>query len=330
MDEIIKIENLKKSFGSLTVLDGVSLSIGRGEIFGVIGLSGAGKSTLIRCINRLEKPDGGRIVVDGQDLALLSPSELQRARRKMGMIFQQFNLLSQRTVLKNVRFPLELEGISRESANARARELLELVGLSDKENAYPALLSGGQQQRVAIARALATNPQVLLCDEATSALDQRTTRQILDLLQSINRRFNITIVIITHEMRVIETVCGRVAIIHESRIAEEGAVAELFKQPKTAAARELILPAANPLSAPLSNSCVRLVFDGTQTERPIVSEMVLCCGAPVNILFADTKQIEGRTFGQLLLQLPDDPQAQAAAKNYLVQNEIHFIEEVAV
>ena len=238
-DAIVRIRSLNKTFtgraGKVTALDGIDLDIRRGEIFGIIGLSGAGKSTLVRCINFLEKPTAGTVTVDGQELGSLSKKQLLEARRSMGMIFQQFNLLQQRTALQNICFPLEIAGTSKADAEKRAKELLEIVGLSDRAGNYPSQLSGGQQQRVAIARALATSPKILLCDEATSALDPTTT-SILNLLREINRRMGITIVIITHEMSVVESTCTHVAIIDDGQLAECGTVESVFSQPKSAAA----------------------------------------------------------------------------------------------
>ncbi len=243
---IIQIQHLSKSFtvkgSTFDALEDINLDIYPGEIFGIIGLSGAGKSTLVRCINYLERPTGGKVIFDGRDLSTLSNKELCTARQSMGMIFQQFNLLMQRTALKNICFPLEIAGIPKAEARQRAEELLELVGLSDKANAYPAQLSGGQKQRIAIARALATNPKVMLCDEATSALDPTTTRSILTLLKDINKRLGVTVVIITHEMSVIEEVCQRVAIIADHQIAEIGTVEEIFVRPQTAATKKLVYP----------------------------------------------------------------------------------------
>ena len=245
-DVIVRIQGLNKTFrgraGTVVALNGLDLDIYRGEIFGIIGLSGAGKSTLVRCINFLEKPTEGTVTVDGQELGKLSKKQLLEARRSMGMIFQQFNLLQQRTALQNICFPLEIAGTSKADAEKRARELLEIVGLSDRADNYPSQLSGGQQQRVAIARALATNPKILLCDEATSALDPTTTRSILALLKEINKTLGITIIVITHEMAVIEEICQRVAIIDSSRIAEVGTVDEVFTRPKSAMAKQLIYP----------------------------------------------------------------------------------------
>jgi D-methionine transport system ATP-binding protein len=240
----IEIEHLEKTFqsksGDTEALRDVSFSIEQGEIFGVIGLSGAGKSTLVRCINLLEKPSGGRVIIDGRELMKLSDSELRLARREIGMIFQHFNLLMQRTVLDNVCFPMEIAGIRKREAREKALNYLEQVGLSDKASAYPAQLSGGQKQRVAIARVLASKPRILLCDEATSALDPQTTQSILRLLRQINEKYRITMVVITHEMRVVEQICDRVAVLEYGRIVETGRTREVFDEPKTEAARRLI------------------------------------------------------------------------------------------
>ena len=247
---IIEIKNLNKTFvkgtDSFVALDNIDLSIKRGEIFGIIGLSGAGKSTLVRCMNLLEKPTTGKVIVDGLDITTLSERELRIARQSIGMIFQEFNLLMQRTALENICFPLELAGISRREAKIRARELLDIVGIPEKENSYPSQLSGGQKQRVAIARALANNPKVLLCDEATSALDPTTTQSILDLIKKLNRELDVTVVIITHEMKVVEQICNRVAIIADSNIVEVGAVDDVFLHPKPAQLKSLYSPIAMP------------------------------------------------------------------------------------
>ncbi len=307
---MIEIKSLSKTFqtknAEVHALNDINLSIEKGDIFGIIGMSGAGKSTLVRCINMLEKPTSGTVLFDGSDLAALSDSALRAARRSMGMIFQQFNLLMQRTALGNICFPMELAGVDRAAAKKRALELLELVGLSDRAKAYPSQLSGGQKQRVAIARALATEPKVLLCDEATSALDPTTTRSILALLKDINRRLGITIVVITHEMSVIEEICNRVAIIDESKIAESGAVQDIFYKPQTAAARKLVYPDGRHTEKPISKRCMRIVFDGNSSFEPIIANMVLECKAPVNIMYADTKNIDGKAFGQMVVQLPED------------------------
>ncbi|MEG1953217.1 MAG: ATP-binding cassette domain-containing protein [Hydrogenoanaerobacterium sp.] len=306
-DTLISLKELGKTFKSknstVVALQNISLDINKGEIFGIIGMSGAGKSTLVRCINFLEKPTSGSVIFDGKDLGTLSGAELGLVRQQMGMIFQQFNLLMQRTVVGNICFPMEVAKIPHAQALKRAAELLELVGLSDKAGSYPAQLSGGQKQRVAIARALATSPKVLLCDEATSALDPTTTRSILTLLKDINKRLGVTVVIITHEMAVIEEVCRRVAIISDSSIAEIGEVGEIFLNPRSEAAKRLVYPEGKPIQS-FGSHCCRIVFDGSSSFEPVIANMIMECKEPVNILFADTKNIDGKAFGQIVVQLP--------------------------
>ena len=331
-DPIIEIRGLRKTFGqggaAVTALDGIDLTIEKGEIYGIIGLSGAGKSTLVRCMNLLETPTEGSVRVNGQEITALSPAQLRKARQSISMIFQGFNLLMQRNALDNICFPLELSGTPRKEAVARARELLKVVSLEDREGAYPAQLSGGQKQRVAIARALATNPKVLLCDEATSALDPTTTQSILALLQELNRTLGVTVVIITHEMKVVEQICGRVAILSESHVVEEGKVSEVFRHPKTAAARQLLMPGSETARKSLVHGrAYRITFDGSTAEQPVVSGMVLSCGEPVNILFADMKNIDGKTYGQMLLQLPENEGSAARMLAYLESQHIAYSEE---
>lgn len=330
---MIEIRNLAKTYhgaeGDFTAVKNINLTINDGDIFGIIGLSGAGKSTLVRCINLLEVPTEGDVLVDGKSMLSLSRRELLAARQKIGMIFQGFNLLSQRTALDNITFPLEIAGVKRAQAVKRARELLDMVGLADKERSYPSQLSGGQKQRVAIARALATEPHVLLCDEATSALDPTTTVQILDLLREINQRLGVTIVVITHEMRVIEKICNRVAVIDASEIAEEGLVSEVFLRPKSAIARRLIMPQGGEgIESVLGSRCIRVTFDGSDTAEPIISKMTLECRAAVNILFANTKSLDGKVYGQMVLQLPADESAQARVLDYMQHTGLAFSEEV--
>lgn len=307
---MIELRNLNKTFhtqdGALTALDDINLTVQDGEIFGIIGLSGAGKSTLVRCMNLLERPTHGEVLVDGQDLMKLSPAGLREVRRNIGMIFQSYNLLEQRTVLRNVLYPLELTHEDRRTARTRAMQLLELVGLADRASAYPAQLSGGQKQRVAIARALATNPHYLLCDEATSALDPTTTDSILALLQTINRTLGVTVVVITHEMAVVDRICHRVAVIDNSRIVEMGTVDAIFANPRSAIARELILPHVKVAATVRGGAHVRLAFNGESTYKPLVSALILETGVPVSILFADTRDIGGKTYGQILLELPGE------------------------
>lgn len=330
---MIEIRNLAKTYhgaeGDFTAVKNINLTINDGDIFGIIGLSGAGKSTLVRCINLLEVPTEGDVLVDGKSMLSLSRRELLAARQKIGMIFQGFNLLSQRTALDNITFPLEIAGVKRAQAVKRARELLDMVGLADKERSYPSQLSGGQKQRVAIARALATEPHVLLCDEATSALDPTTTVQILDLLREINQRLGVTIVVITHEMRVIEKICNRVAVIDASEIAEEGLVSEVFLRPKSAIARRLIMPQGGEgVESVLGSRCIRVTFDGSDTAEPIISKMTLECRAAVNILFANTRSLDGKVYGQMVLQLPADESAQARVLDYMQHTGLAFSEEV--
>ena len=330
---MIEIRNLAKTYhsaeGNFTAVKNINLTINDGDIFGIIGLSGAGKSTLVRCINLLEVPTEGDVLVDGKSMLSLSRRELLAARQKIGMIFQGFNLLSQRTALDNITFPLEIAGVKRAQAVKRARELLDMVGLADKERSYPSQLSGGQKQRVAIARALATEPHVLLCDEATSALDPTTTVQILDLLREINQRLSVTIVVITHEMRVIEKICNRVAVIDASEIAEEGFVSEVFLRPKSAIARRLIMPQGGEgVESVLGSRCIRVTFDGSDTAEPIISKMTLECRAAVNIVFANTKSLDGKVYGQMVLQLPADESAQARVLDYMQHTGLAFSEEV--
>ena len=307
---MIELRNLNKTFhtqdGALTALDDINLTVQDGEIFGIIGLSGAGKSTLVRCMNLLERPTHGEVLVDGQDLMKLSPAGLRDVRRNIGMVFQSYNLLEQRTVLRNVLYPLELTHEDRRTARTRAMQLLELVGLADRASAYPAQLSGGQKQRVAIARALATNPHYLLCDEATSALDPTTTDSILALLQTINRTLGVTVVVITHEMAVVDRICHRVAVIDNSRIVEMGAVDAIFANPRSDIARELILPHVKVAATVRGGAHVRLAFNGESTYKQLVSALILETGVPVSILFADTRDIGGKTYGQILLELPGE------------------------
>lgn len=322
---VVQISNLTKTFpGGVTALENVSLSVEDGEIFGIIGLSGAGKSTLVRCINLLERPTSGSVFLDGRDITLMSPKELSLERRRIGMIFQGFNLMQQRTVLDNVLFPLSLARTPKEEATKRALTLLERVGLKGREQAYPSQLSGGMRQRVAIARSLALSPRVLLCDEATSALDPQTTRSILELLKELNRELGLTIIIITHEMRVIEQICSRVAIIENSKICEIGSVSDIFLNPQTEAAKRLIFPDGSPDFG--IGRRIRVVFDGTDTNRPILANMVLHCGAPVNISYADTKELHGRQYGHMIITLPADKEIEKRMLDYLTLEKIHYEE----
>jgi D-methionine transport system ATP-binding protein len=289
-------------------------------------MSGAGKSTLVRCINFLEKPTSGTVMIGDKDMSKLNDKELREVRKDIGMIFQQFNLLMQRSVEDNICFPLEISGIDKKEGRHRAEELLKIVGLEDKKNAYPSQLSGGQKQRVAIARALATNPKILLCDEATSALDPTTTSSILSLLKEINEKLGITIVIITHEMAVVEEICHYVAIIDEGNLAETGSVESVFSNPKTAAAKKLVYHRSTAVPEMKGQRCVRIVFDGKSSYEPVIANMVMECRAPVNILFADTKDLGGKAVGQMVLQLPEDDFLADKIINYLKDKKVNVEE----
>jgi len=331
--KLIEIKGLTKIYKTpgqeIKVLDNVNLYIKKGEIFGIIGLSGAGKSTLVRCINMLEKPTSGQIIVDGQDITALNSRELRAARQKIGMIFQHFNLLSSRTVFNNVMFPLEIAGVPRREADRRVKELLKLVGLADKAEVYPGQLSGGQKQRVGIARALANDPKVLLSDEATSALDPQTTRSILGLLKDINRRLNLTILLITHDMNVIKEICDRVAVIHNSKIVEVGDVLEIFSNPRTPISRNFINTVMNrdipeellyrskQLGASMTAKLIRVTFIGESAEEPVITSMIKKYNVKANILYGNIDRIKGKPFGNLTLELLGEPALVDKAVNYL-------------
>ena len=313
----IEIKNLSKTFEAeghvVNALNNINLSIEKGDIFGIIGMSGAGKSTLVRSINFLEKPTDGQVFIDGVDLASLTEKELRKKRSDIGMIFQSFNLLEQRNVIDNVCFPLELAGQKKKEARIKARELLKTVGLAEKEKVYPSQLSGGQKQRVAIARALATNPSILLCDEATSALDPQTTESILNLIKEINERYNITVVIITHQMSVVTQICKRVAIIDNGVLVEEGPVEEIFDSPSSDAAKELIFEKKvrySPVEALHAEKKIRIVFSENSAYEPVISNLILKYQSPVNILKADTRNVGGKAKGEMILGLPDGEELQ--------------------
>ena len=335
---MIEIKNVSKQFntadGFIEALKNVSISIPNGDIFGIIGMSGAGKSTLVRCINMLERPTEGAIEIDGVNLCELSESNLRNIRRDITMIFQGFNLLMQRNCLGNVCFPLELAGKSKSEAKKRALELLDIVGLGDKAKAYPAQLSGGQQQRVAIARALATNPKVLLCDEATSALDPTTTNSILELIRSINEKLGITVVIITHQMSVVESICKHVAILDKGEVVEQGEVTEVFSHPKSEAARHLVFPEGNFDSLLMNESeqrFIRVIFNGARaTGSPLISKMAVEKGIEANIAYASTKSIGGKAYGSMLLGVTDDNTIVNTAIRYLTNTPDVLAEEVRV
>ena len=308
---MIEIKHLSKTFqmkdGAVNALKDINLTIPDGSIYGIIGMSGAGKSTLVRCINLLERPTEGSVIIDGTAMETLSPAALRERRRDITMIFQQFNLLMQRSCLKNICFPMELAGVKKADAEKRARELLEMVGLPDKANAYPAQLSGGQKQRIAIARALATQPKVLLCDEATSALDPNTTHQILELIRDINQKLGITVVVITHQMSVVKTICNHVAILDGGEVAEKGLVSEVFAAPKSAAGRRLVFPGGADalVSDPQAVRRVRLTFrDSVTTGTPLVARLASEEGILCTVISASTQKLSEEVYGSMLLGIP--------------------------
>ncbi|MED9904743.1 MAG: ATP-binding cassette domain-containing protein [Lachnospiraceae bacterium] len=331
MSEMIRVQDVSKTFEGkdhkVEALKDINLTILKGEIYGIIGMSGAGKSTLVRCLNFLERPTCGTVYIQGQDLCDLDEKGLREVRKNIAMIFQHFNLLMQKSVLDNVCFPLEIAGMKKKEARKKAMQFLEEVGLSEKADAYPAQLSGGQKQRVAIARALAGNPEILLCDEATSALDPTTTKAILTLLKEINRKYGITIVIITHEMAVVQEICSHVAIIDGGLLAETGTVEEVFSAPRTLAARKLIFMSEHKYSIMEGKRCIRIVFNSNSSFEPVIGNMVLSCKAPANILLADTKNIGGVAHGQMVLQLPEDDEVAEKMIRYLKERNL-TVEEV--
>lgn len=339
---MIDLQNITKRFdaesGSVEALRQVSLTVQQGEIFGVIGRSGAGKSTLIRVINLLERPTEGRVLVAGRDLTALPASELRAARRDTGMIFQHFNLLSARNVFDNVALPLELRGESKAGIRAKVTPLLDLVGLADKADRYPAQLSGGQKQRVGIARALATDPKVLLCDEATSALDPETTEQILKLIKDIRDRLNLTVVLITHEMAVVKEIADRVAVMERGQIIEQGATYDVFTRPQHATTRSFVadligfaLPPAlqKRLAAqPVANARLwRILFTGPHADAPVIAELSRNLGLDLNILHGRIDEIQGRPFGVMVVQARGDDAKLLAAKSYLASRQL-IVEEL--
>lgn len=336
---MINLTGIKKSYygaqNTVYALKGVDLAVKPGEIYGIIGKSGAGKSTLIRCINMLERPTAGKVIVDGEDITNFSEKQLQEIRKKVGMIFQHFNLLSSRTVYENVAFPLELAGKSKNEIEAEVLPLLELVGLSDRKDQYPAKLSGGQKQRVGIARALANRPKILLCDEATSALDPQTTQSILKLLKEINHKLQLTIVLITHEMQVIKEACDRVAVIEDGFIIEEGTIINLFTRPQTTTTREFIrtiishdLPEIfaglvfSPEPYPYSSLILRLSFVGESAEEPIISRLVRTYQVDANVLYGNIDTIQATPFGTLIVELNGEDKAVQTSLNYLQSLEL--------
>ena len=323
---MIDLSHIEKTYdspsGPVHALKDISLHINQGEIYGIIGLSGAGKSTLVRCINLLERPTKGTVMVDGKDMTSMSESELRKARKSIGMIFQHFNLLSSATVFDNVAFPLKLSGASSNEIQQRVTELLQLVGLGDKADQYPSQLSGGQKQRVGIARALASNPKILLCDEATSALDPQTTKAILQLIRDINSKLKLTVVVITHEMQVIKEICDRVAVIHKGVIAEEGSALDVFINPQQPITKELIsvllsndLPVGfrggdvSQSPIPGSTLLLRITFIGDSANEPVMSRLIKNFDLNIDILFGSLDDIKGESFGRLIIGM-DGPQTE--------------------
>ena len=329
---MIELKHISKTFptadGVFQALDDINLTIRDGDIFGIVGMSGAGKSTLVRCINLLERPTSGQVVIDGKDLCVMPAKELIQQRRSISMIFQQFNLLMQRTCLKNICFPMEIAGVKAADAQKKAKELLEIVGLPDKADAYPAQLSGGQKQRIAIARALASDPKILLCDEATSALDPKTTQDILKLVKDINQRLGITVVVITHEMAVVEEICTHVAILDHGVLQESGTVEDIFSNPQTEAGRRLVYPNGVVIDQLPAANVIRIAFNGGSSYEPLIASLAIDCGVKVNILGADTRNIDGKAFGTMLLGLPTDPEEAAKAMAYIKSQPNVTMEEV--
>jgi len=321
---MIELRNLSKHFttldGPVDALRHINLTVNDGDIYGIIGMSGAGKSTLVRCINMLERPTEGTVLLDGRDLGTLSQKELRQTRREVSMIFQSFNLLMQRTCLKNVMLPLKLAHVPAKEAEKKAMELLTIVGLPDKANSYPAQLSGGQQQRVAIARALATDPKVLLCDEATSALDPKTTHAILELIRDINEKMGITVIVITHQMSVVQEICSRVAILENGEVVEEGEVSEVFSNPRSAAARNLIYPemADNAELLGTGGQRIRIIFNGKlPSAEPVIAKMAVECNLLPSIMGASTRSVGDHAYGYMLLEIPGTAEDLGRAVEYL-------------
>ncbi len=330
---MITLENVTKVYGNKTqvkALNGISLSVKAGEIFGIIGKSGAGKSTLVRCINMLERPTSGKVIIDERDMTTLSDSRLRRERKSIGMIFQHFNLLSSRTVFDNIAFPLELTDTPKEIIRNKVEGLLELVGLSDRKSNYPSQLSGGQKQRVGIARALASDPKILLCDEATSALDPQTTTAILALLQDINKRLGITIIIITHEMAVVKDICDRVAVIEGGYIKECGRVVDIFTNPQSETMQEFVKSIINTemprgitrlgiTNEPKEGSdmLVRVRFKGNITTKPLMAQVIRHSNADLSVLYGNIDYIQDEPFGYLIFSIIGDMESQIRAFNYI-------------
>ena len=328
---MIEVKDLTKRFVSRTqtveALKGITLTMDQGDIFGIIGMSGAGKSTFVRCLNFLERPTSGTVIVNGKNLSALSEQELRESRKEIGMIFQHCNLRMQKNVIDNICFPLKISGVKQVDARARANELLEVVGLADKATAYPSQLSGGQKQRVAIARAIANNPKILLCDEATSALDPQTTKAILELLKEINQKYGITIVVITHEMAVVQEICNKVAILDHGRMVETGGMREIFAAPKSVEAKKMLMNSSMGMEVMTGHRKVRIVFRENSAFEPVIGNMTLKFKVPVNILYANTQNLNGIAAGEMILQLPDDEEIAEGMVTYMKERQLD-VEEV--
>ena len=337
---MIEIKHLSKTFqmkdGAVNALKDINLTIPDGSIYGIIGMSGAGKSTLVRCINLLERPTEGSVVIDGTAMETLNAAQLRERRRDITMIFQQFNLLMQRSCLKNICFPMELAGVKKADAEKRARELLEVVGLPDKANAYPAQLSGGQKQRIAIARALATDPKVLLCDEATSALDPKTTDSILELLKKINEMLHITIVIITHEMNVIQKICNKVAVMDYGQVVETGSVIQVFSDPRSDIARRFVgnlirdvipEPLVESIRRETRNSrLLRIKLENTDSTEPLLWEINRRFEVETNILYSTINVIQGIVVGIMLVLFIGTDEEIEKAEQYILESKEEYRE----
>lgn len=340
MKSLIEFQQLRKVYESggqqVAALNGIDLKINKGEIFGVIGFSGAGKSSLIRCVNLLERPTSGHVIVDGHDLTSLSVKEVRNVKKNIGMIFQHFNLLNSKTVFANVAMPLTLVNTPKDQIKKRVHELLEFVGLADKADNYPDQLSGGQKQRIGIARALATQPSILLCDEATSALDPQTTSSILQLLKKINKEYNITILIITHEMSVIREICDRVAVIEDGKIIEEGTVFDVFSSPTTSTARNFVSTVMNDQLPESIKELIqqhagmqkifRINFVGNKAGQPLLSEISKKFDIHINVLFGNITELQGTPFGNLIVEFQGDEKEIARTLTYIQEKDISIKE----
>jgi len=329
---LIQIQDVKKNYKDAIALDGITLSIDAGDVFGIIGLSGAGKSTLIRCLARLVIPTSGSVLFHGKDMASMQKKELRSFRKNVGMIFQHFNLLHSRNVAENISYPLEIAGLSKEEQTRRVDELLKLVGLEGKKEAYPSQLSGGEKQRVGIARALANQPEVLLCDEATSALDPKTTREILSLLKQVNQKLGVTIILITHEMEVVKQICNRVGVIEKGQIVEEGSVVEVFADPRHPTTKQFLQSSSHEIppeffkEASPRKKLLRLRFKGKASAEPVISHLVRKFDVDANILLGWIDRVQTFSIGTLVIELEGSPDSIKSALTYLEHKHIDYEE----